>query len=69
MVVGLRIVSWGVFSLGVEGPNAAIELGTIILVNSCSLAISRVLYRPFMFTLYANWGCFSPTADRIAAIR
>ncbi len=60
------MVSCGVLSGGVEGPNAAIELGVNTEQFSC-LPTSRILYKPFMFTSHALSGYFSPTADNTAA--
>jgi len=67
MVLGRRTVSWGVLSRGVSGPKAAMELGQNTRTIPRSLATSRTLYRPFMFTFQASWGFCSPIAERMAA--
>ncbi len=68
IVLGFSTVSWGVLSLGVSGPKAAMELGTKTLTISRSLADSKMLYVPFMLTSHANQGLLSPAAERIAAM-
>jgi len=67
MVVGLKIVSWGVSTLGVSGPKTAMELGQKTCLTSSARAASRTLNRPLILTSQALAGFFSPVADRIAA--
>lgn len=67
MVVGYKIVSTGVFSLGNRSPpKAAILLGRKIL-QSKSRAILRPCTAPKTFTSMARSGFFSPAADKIPA--
>ncbi len=67
MVLGVKTVSWGVFSLGVSVPKAAMLLGWKILLINSSLATSRTFLNPLMFTFHARSGFISPVALRMAA--
>jgi len=59
-------VSCGVFFEGVDGPNAAIELGKK-KAAPCSRAASSAAHVPFTFTSHENIGSASPRAERIPA--
>ncbi len=59
------IVSWGVPSLGDEGPNAPIDEG-VKRAQWCWRATSSELFNAPMLTLQAIWGLRSPTADNKA---
>ena len=58
----------GVLILGVSGPNTAIELGVKTRTNFFSLAISRMFFKPLMFTFQHLSGFNSPAPDSNAAI-
>ncbi|MNN88367.1 hypothetical protein D3C81_2060430 [compost metagenome] len=63
------MVFCGVFTAGVVGPNAAIELGQNTRSMPCWRASSSTFSSPVMFRFHAHCGAFSPVAESAAASR